>query len=264
MKDLSPEDLKALASACMNDPDFASAMLANNPDLAKSMAELAKDAEGSQSTSDALLDSALTAEEKKAALSNGIGENGMLANALDEAAQLLLNDPALAQQSVGEVKDAVDASSDEQAKSDFDSITSAETDPLEIMKECHKKESLKLVCKDVFAKCALKSLDGMTDAQLEAAFLEIGKNPALAKALLDANPDLADSVALMKDPNAIYGPNGLPIDMNVALTREVVDKFTELTPIDDATSKFSSKPELTHTLGQGKVVDMSDPENPVF
>ena len=56
---LSPDELKKLSEACLIDPAFSNLMQVNNFDLAKQIADLAKDAEGSQSTSDAQLNAGL-------------------------------------------------------------------------------------------------------------------------------------------------------------------------------------------------------------
>jgi hypothetical protein len=261
MKTLSPDELKALNNACMNDPAFTNAMMANNPQIAQEMGQLAKEAEGSQTTSEALANAGLTQEQKRNALVNSVNGNVKFADKMAELSSQLNPDEAALQETITKVKDMVDASSNDEAKSEIDVILAANMDPENTMKAIHEKESITTLCAAILKEAALKDLGNLDESQLEELFTEIAANPAMAKMMAESNPALASSIEALKDPNTIYGPDGKPVDPNSPLTKESIEKLTELEAIDDQRSKFVDKPELVHEGSEVK--DMTDPENPV-
>lgn len=261
MKSLSPDELKSLNNACMNDPAFTNAMMANNPQLAKEMEELAKEAEGSQTTSEALANAGLTQAQKRDALVNSVNGKVKFADKMAEVAGQLNPDEAALQDTITKIKDAVDASSNDEAKGEIDVILAANMDPENTMKAIHEKESITTLCADILKEAALKDLENLDESQLEELFNEVAADPGMAKMMAESNPALASSIEALQDPNTIYGPDGKPVDPNSPLTKESIEKLTELEAIDDQRSKFVDKPELVHEGSEVK--DMTDPENPV-
>lgn len=203
LKSLSPDEVKSLNSACMNDPAFTNAMISNNPELANQMNQMSKDAEGSQSTSEAILDAGLSKEQKRDALANSVSGNVTFANKMSVMANELNPDEEAMQDLITKVKDNVDASNNDEAKKDIETILAANMDPAETIKAIHNKDSIVSICGDILKESALKNLSNLDNNQLEQLFNQVAENPAMAKMLAESNPALAASIAAMKDPNTV-------------------------------------------------------------
>lgn len=249
----------------MSSDSFSNALMANNPDLAKEVATLAKDAQGSQSTSDALLNAGLTADQKKNMLLNGLDANPRLAIAVSQTANELNPNPAKIQDTLAAVRAAIEASTDDAAKtaalSDLDSIESRNLEPAETLEEIQKVASISGLCTEVFKTAAREAMESLDPQQLQDAFQTMASNPAIANLLAESNPAIETQLAALRDPNTIFGPDGLPVARDTPLTSEVITKLTELQEIDANKSKFANQQEII--VENNEVMDFSDPENPV-
>ena len=151
--------------------------------------------------------------QKKEALKNWINVDVKQANGIAEIASKIINDEASIQETITIIKDLVDASANNDAKDDLNSIIAGNLEAAETIKAIRENESIKTICADLLKESALKDVDNFeSDAQLEQAFEELFKNPAMAILLAEANPAISANIAAMKDPNAIFGRYGKPVD----------------------------------------------------